>query len=84
MAVKIKKILRLRPADCFRMIVKLNRNQRIRQARNSLCRPANPLNSYRDGRKPINPNSFRAAQWRLHSLKTDISFKHPLITAHFR
>ena len=73
----------MRPQNRFRMMSKLRRNQQIRKARNSLYRPENLLDNYIDGRKGIDPNSFRAEQWRLHSLKTGISFENPLITAQF-
>ena len=83
MAVHINRILKLRPADHFKMVAKLKRNQQIRRARNSLFRPDHPLDNYINGRKRIDPVSFCAKQWRLHSLKTPISFKEPLITAQF-
>ena len=83
MAISIKKILKLSPDNRFRMLAKLKRNQRIRKSRNSLFRLKNVLDNYVDGRKEIDPSVFRAEQWRIHSLKRDIDFRNPLITAQF-
>ena len=83
MVVKISKILEHKTANRFKMMSKIKRNQQIRKARNRLFRPANALDNYIDGRKNVNPSSFRAKQWRLYSLKTPISYNQPLVTAQF-